>query len=190
MCLHEFKSLSYLVYEFVIMEYLHYKEYFLQGFNILNHSRVKQLGLWEYFFQFIMGQLACDDGIPQNMNFFLQKFKLINLSIRIFQNLQFIWTLTMRIFTWPRLNSLGFWEHSYQNPIQYCLNLGHENIHMWPGSKWFWGHSYQKPMLSCSKVGHENVHMAWVKYPRLLGPFLPKSHVILLRPWPREYTFR
>jgi len=61
---------------------------------------------------------------------------------------------------------------------------------MWPRSKWFWGHSYQKPMLSCSNIGHENVHMAWVRYPRLLGPFLPKSHVILPRPWPREYTFR
>jgi len=50
--------------------------------------------------------------------------------------------------------------------------------------KWFWGHSYQMPMLSCSNVGHENVHMAWVTYPRLLGAFLPKAHVILPRPWP------
>jgi hypothetical protein len=57
---------------------------------------------------------------------------------------------------------------------------------MWPRSSGFGDILIKTP---CYLV-HENVHMAWVRYPRLLGPFLPKSHVILPRLWPREYTFR
>jgi hypothetical protein len=68
------------------------------------------------------------------MNNIFEKCMFFYLSIGIFKNICFTWTLTMKIFTWPRLNSLGFWE-SYKKVMLSCLDLiGHENIHMWLGS--------------------------------------------------------
>jgi hypothetical protein len=65
-------------------------------------------------------------------NFFEKCMFFFYLSIDLLKNLYFTWTLTIKIFTWPRLNSVGFWEYSYKKLMLFCMDLiGWKNIHMW-----------------------------------------------------------